>query len=823
MGLQTYHHKRDFSKTPEPRGRKSAADHEPIFVVQKHAASRLHYDLRLELGGVLKSWAVPKGPSLDPGERRLAVHVEDHPLEYASFEGSIPEGEYGGGEVIVWDRGTWSTEGSAAKALKKGKLTFELHGEKLNGGWTLARMGGRQDEDNWLLIKRRDAQAAAEAEDIVEARPESVVSGKTISEKPKRKRARTTPADFKKELESRLAASGAAEEALPREIAPQLATSADAPPQGERWLHELKYDGYRLLTYFDHSKVRLISRNGKDWTKRFAPLAEELRRLPVSTAVLDGEACVLDESGAASFQALQNYFRTKKGALAYYVFDLLHIDGYNVRSLSLEERKELLKKVLGAHRSAKNVVFNDHFVGEGPEFLSAAAKINVEGIVSKRRDSPYRSGRNESWLKVKREMRQEFVVGGYKRLKGGRQVGALLLGYYEDGNLVYAGKVGTGFTDKLRKELFERFASQERKKAPFDKAPKESGAHWVSPKDVVEVTFSEWTGDGRLRAPVYRGLREDKAAKDVSREVSAAAAKPTKVSTVTKGSAEVKGVVLTHADRVLFPEQGVSKRELAEYYLSVADRMLPDLVGRPLTLVRCPRGREKDCFFQKHGNDSVPDSVPRIKIPGDDQPYLTVQRIEDLLALVQISALEIHTWNCRSEQLDKPDRMVFDLDPGPGVTAGAVKDCARLLRDALDHLELKSFLRVSGGKGLHVVVPLLPEKGWDEVKEFSKGLAEAVVRADPASYVATASKAKRKGKIFIDYLRNGWGATSIASYSVRARAGAPIAVPIGWDELTRLRGFDQYNLKNIARRLARLKSDPWQDYEKIKQKLGKLQ
>lgn len=816
MSLASYHHKRDFARTPEPRGKRPPTRGAGEFIIHKHAARRLHYDLRLELGGVLKSWAVPRGPSLDPHERRLAVHVEDHPLEYGEFEGTIPKGEYGGGAVVLWDRGRWYPEGDDPDAAyRSGKLKFRLDGEKVRGGYTLVRMHGRRqgDHDNWLLIKETDDEAAEDGERLVRDRPESVLSGRTIEQvaagAPPKKKAAT-----KKKI-----AKKAKTRELPDKIAPELATLVDALPTGDEWLHEIKFDGYRLLARLERDGVRLITRGDQDWTERLAPIAAALIKIKKikhkHQALIDGELVHLDADGITRFGPLQRALADQKvGRLVFFAFDLLYLDGDDLRPLPLERRKQLLAELLPPEAAPSRVRLSEHIIGNGQQFLARACELGLEGVISKRRDAPYRSARTRDWRKIKCGRRQEVVVGGYTPARSGpRAIGALLVGTFDSqsNQLKYAGKVGTGFDHDEAARLYKLLAARSVPRSPFaGKLPADvARSRFVRPELVVEVRFSEWTEDGRMRHPVYEAVREDKPPRDVRREVAAS----------TPGSAvQVLGVPLTNPRRVLFPGDGITKRDLAEYYEKIAEWIVPHVAGRPLSLVRCPNGAGRPCFFQRHLRHELPPGVETLDLDknGDsdeeDGAYLYVQDARGLVGLAQIGALELHVWGATAAAPDSPDRLVFDLDPGEGVAWDAVKAAARHLRARLGELDLDCFLKTTGGKGLHVVVPLAPgQQSWSQVKRFARAIADELVRADPEHYIAVASKARRRGKIYLDYLRNDRGATSIAPYSPRARPGAPVSVPLRWSELPRLDSSQVYTLKSVGARLAALRSDPWRE------------
>ncbi len=847
MPLKDYHAKRDFRSTPEPKGARAKGRSKRAFVVQKHDASRLHYDFRLALDGVLKSWAVPKGPSVNPADKRLAVAVEDHPLEYADFEGVIPKGQYGAGAVMVWDSGTWSTdEKDPHRAIKKGKLSFTLTGEKLKGGWTLTRMGGRGrdgDVQNWLLIKHDDA-AASKRKDPLEQQPESVASGRSLDEiaeaadakwasdgqsgargqekksgtKGKRsttKGKRTRPGIAPSKV------SKARKAAFPRDLRPQLATLVEHVPSGGKWIHEIKFDGYRLLVFREGDRVQLMTRNGKNWSKRFGPLIAALRELPLESAIIDGEVTILDDAGRSSFQRLQNAIKAQRFAsLAFFAFDLPYCNGYDLTGAPLHERKRLLQRIVPATDEGM-VRFSEHLEGEGEEIYTHACKLELEGIVSKRADSAYAAGRRTpSWVKVKCARRQEFVVIGWTRPAGARKhFGALLLAAHDqDERLHYVGRVGTGFDAAALRDIKQQLDGLERKTCPADTPPPASerrGVRWVKPELVAEVAFAEWTDDGRLRQPSFQGLREDREVANVHVEK----AKP--VNTKGAGRPAVAGVGLSHADRVVYPEQGVTKLDLAQYYARIADWILPHLEDRPLSTVRCPKGRTGQCFYQKHMGDTFSAPVKPVAVAESSgkAQYLSVDSLAGLVTLVQFGVLEIHPWGARTDDLERPDRITFDLDPGEGAAFDHVREGAKRVRALLEEVDLACYLKTTGGKGLHVVVPLTRRADWDDVKEFAAAVAKRIAKDDPDRFVATSNKSKRRGKVYVDYLRNSRGATAVAPFSTRARPGAPVAVPLRWDELNRLDAADAYTVENLAQRITRLKHDPWEGFLKQRQQL----
>jgi bifunctional non-homologous end joining protein LigD len=850
MGLKRYQTKRNFKRTPEPRGTPRTTKTGHSYVIQKHAARRLHYDFRLELNGVLVSWAVPKGPSLDPKEKRLAVHVEDHPVEYGGFEGIIPAGEYGGGTVLLWDRGGWTPDGDPVAGLRKGRLKFTLRGKKLRGGWTLVRMGGRaaeEQKENWLLIKENDAEAASLTErDILEERPESIATGRSMDEiKTARDREWTSREELKKnksvpprtklqakstKREAKRSAvvkldevPGARRSELPQQIQPELATLVSQVPEGDDWLHEIKFDGYRALCRIEGGKAVFLTRRGQDWTSRFGHLSEAAASLPVRQALLDGEVVVLESDGTTNFQSLQNALGGRTNdRLVYFVFDLLHLDGYDTMQVPLLNRKEALAALLKSSKGNGSLRYSDHVLGNGKMLLRKACQLALEGVISKQANGAYRPGRGRDWLKTKCLQSQEFVIGGFTEPSGSREgLGSLLLGVHDEGGaLIYAGRVGTGFTDESLRQLRAGLSALEQKSSPFPNPPRGAiprRVHWVKPNLVAEVEFIGWTNDGRLRHPSFQGLREDKSAREVVREKAVPIPVSKKASSKKESSGdrvEIAGVNLTHPDRVLFPPDGITKRELALYYEEMADWILPHLAGRPLTLVRCPEGYDKECFYQKNATETLAKEIRRVSIREEKETktYVAVDSLQGLISLVQMGVLELHTWGSHSDQVERPDRMIFDLDPDPSVEWEEVVRSAREVRALLIDLGFGPFLKTTGGKGLHVVVPLARKHDWMEVKEFSRAVAESFARQHPDRYTATASKLKRKGKIYIDYLRNGRGATAIAAYSTRARAGATVSVPLRWEELSPEIRSDQFTIRTLPRRMARLRRDPWDGY-----------
>ena len=844
MALETYRRKRNFRSTPEPRGKITPNGKNLSFVVQKHAARRLHYDFRLEIGGVLASWAIPKGPSLDPKERRLAVHVEDHPLEYGKFEGTIPKGHYGAGSVELWDRGTWIPSGNPRAGLQQGKLKFHLNGKRLSGGWSLVRMGGGSQErgkDNWLLIKERD-ESAADNGRVVE-RKKRVATTRSI----RGSRTKNLPVDGRKThrrgsrqvVRVEPSFDKAEKAALPSFVRPQLATLVDTVPQGEEWLHEIKFDGYRVLCRIKNRHVSFLTRAGNDWTRQFSFLIEPVAALPLRQGLLDGEIVALRDDGTTDFQLLQNSLKgAREATIVYFVFDLLHLDGYNLMNTPLLSRKETLAKLLGAKTRSNNDVpvrYSEHWINQGDELFQEACRRSLEGIISKRSDQLYRSGRGRDWLKVKCIKSQEFVICGYTDPAGSRTgLGALLLGVYDDGKLRYAGRVGTGFTSQTLKDLKSRLSAIGRKRSPLSEpltGASTRGVHWVKPQLVAEVAFTGWTEDGLLRHPSFQGLREDKPANQIRRENALPAARVARTGSSSVAAAadsktesnQIASVKLSHPDRVLYPEQGITKHELAEYYEKISDWILPHVSGRPLTLVRCPEGHRKQCFYQRNAEDGIPAEIRRLRIREGQsmKNCLVIDSLAGLIALVQMGVLEIHTWGSREGHIEQPDRLTFDLDPDPSLAWKTLHQAADEVRDRLSTLGLGAFVKTTGGKGLHIVAPITPKHDWNQVKAFSKAFAESMVDDSPNLYVATMSKTKRAGKIFIDYLRNGRTATAVCAYSTRARTGAPVSLPLRWDELTSDLRSDHFNIRNVPQRLARLRQDPWHDYEAARRPITK--
>ncbi|MDB5681967.1 MAG: ATP-dependent ligase [Sphingomonas bacterium] len=781
--LSTYNAKRDFAKTAEPKGTLEPG-HGNRFMVQKHDATRLHWDLRLEVDGVMKSWAVTRGPSLNPDDKRLAVQTEDHPLSYSDFEGTIPQGEYGGGTVMLWDDGTWApVPGKSAKDLKKGHLHFILDGERLKGEWLLIRLKprGKERNVNWLL-RKIDDEFAGGSDDLVEGAVTSVKTGRTMADIANAKKAKELASWTKLRERAkypRLAKPPAKKIAkgkatMPQFREPQLCTLVDSVPTGSGWIHEVKYDGYRALIAVGGGKAKVFTRSGLDWSDKFPGIAEAAASLPVGSALIDGEI-VAFKAGKPDFSTLKDAI-SNNGDMTLFAFDLLELDGERLDKLPNVQRKDRLRPLLdGADRRLQ---FAEHIVGEGEKLFHTMCREGYEGIVSKRADATYAGKRTQNWLKIKCLLRQEFVIVGWTESDKSRGFRALLLGVNEDGKLRYSGKVGTGFTQDLMNDLrgqLDRLA----RKSPTVEAPRAAtrGAHWVTPKLVAEIAYTEVTPDGVLRHPSFLGLRGDKEADEVVEEKPKPAPKRS------------PNITITHPDRLIFPDSTVTKGDLAAFYDALAPVILPFAANRPISLVRCPQGRGKHCFFQKHDAGSFGDHVKQVPIKekdGSTQPYLYVDDADGLLTCVQMGTIEFHGWGSSVADVEKPDRLVFDLDPDEGLGFEAVKKAAADLKGHLVEIGLVSFAMLSGGKGVHVVVPLTPDAEWPGVKDFADRFCRALAQAEPDRFVATMSKAKRKGKIFLDWLRNQRGATAVMPYTARARSGAPVAVPVTWTELTDL-------------------------------------
>ncbi len=835
--LAEYNRRRDFGKTPEPpgspagkvvhgkRGDRPSTNSGGAFIVQKHEATRLHWDFRLEADGVLKSWAVTKGPSPDPEIKRLAVRTEDHPLSYAEFEGIIPQGEYGGGNVMLWDKGAWEpVEGKSWKDLEKGHLHFVLHGERMKGEWLLIRLKKKPGEkrENWLLRKLAD-EYAEPGDSLVEQVLTSVLTGRTMAEIAGDKEGEFSLSGksdraFKAQMaraakrnaqvgRKRPPARGKSA-ALPRFREPQLATLVDDVPAGNGWMHEIKFDGYRALVACAGEKVKVYTRKGLDWSDKFGPLVESFRALDLPSCLIDGEIVAYDKQGNPDFSSLQQVLKRGHGSqkagdrLAFHAFDLLDLNGEDLTKQPNIERKERLEALLAAAEPPIHVA--DHLIGAGEKLYRAMCGAGQEGIVSKKIDAKYAIGkRTRAWVKVKCTLRQEFVVIGWKKSSArGRPFSSILLAQHEGGELVYKGNVGTGFNQDSLHELAGKFAQLERKTPPAEVGRSESrGVTWLTPKLVAEIAFGEFTAEGNVRHGSFLGLRGDKKADEVKPEVPGEAPED-------DPAAQVK---ISNRERVIFPESGQTKGALADYYAAVAPLMLPWAADRPVSLVRCPQGRARKCFFQKHDSGSFGPFVHHVPIAekrGNVEDYLYVEDAAGLLACVQMGTIEFHGWGSRASDVEAPDRMVFDLDPDEGLGFEEVKRAARDIHRKLADIGLASFAMLSGGKGVHVVAPLTPGHSWDAHKDFSKRFAEALSLAEPDRFVATMSKARRKGKIFVDYLRNQRGATAVLPYSARTRAGAPVAAPIAWGELKDFKDAHPWSIGDVRQLIDRAQGKP---------------
>lgn len=805
--LHEYNEKRNFEKTIEPEGNAAEPEEHLKFVVQHHAARSDHYDLRLEWDGALLSWAVPKGPSYVTRDKRLAVQVEDHPLEYRNFEGTIPKGEYGGGVVMLWDEGYWEPQVDVEEGLSSGSLKFVLKGIRLKGKWALVRLKPKTSDakNNWLLLKEKDNYAK-----IIDDIPEfttSIRTGRTMAEIEKGESEKVIRNPF-------------------HEVDVQLAKLASVVPEGEDWLYELKYDGYRILAYLEGNNVRLITRNGNDYTKRFSDIAYSLIDWAAGRAmILDGEMVITDTEGKSDFQALQNYMKNPKGKnLTYIVFDLLALDGRDFRGQPLIQRKETLEALM--KDSPKNLGYSQHIEGKGKEFFHAACQANLEGILGKKADSVYSGTRNGDWIKLKCDKRQEFVIGGYtlsdKKTSG---VSSILLGIYEGEELVYAGRAGTGFTQRTMKELEERFQNLKRKEAPFKGAPeprKNEEIIWLEPELVAEIKFAEWTAENLLRQGSFKGLRRDKDSRDIKRELPEEEQLQENVleesMNMSGNSMLIAGIKITNPDKVIYENPEITKADVVRYYATVSERMLPYVSNRILSIVRCPKGISQSCFFKKHpspGNKAMI-TMPIMNSRGETEDYFYIENASGLIYEAQMGTLEFHTWGSRTDNLEKPDIMVFDLDPDEGMDLERVRQGVKDVKSILEQLSLKSYLKTSGGKGYHVVVPFMPTVDWEIFHEFARRIAQVMEQKWPDRYTSNVRKANRKNKIFIDWIRNGRGATSIVPYSIRARNGARVSMPITWEELDTV-APDGVSMTDALSRIDG--NDPWEDFFKINQQL----
>ncbi len=908
--LARYRSMRDFKVTAEPSGDAKLTPPDLPFVIQKHAATRLHYDFRLGWHGVLKSWACAKGPSYNVHDKRLAVEVEDHPMEYGGFEGIIPRGQYGGGTVMVWDQGTWTPHVDVDEGLRKGNLKFALNGTKMHGNWALVRMGGKaahEGKPNWLLIKEHDELERPEgAPAITEEAPDSAVTGRSLEQiaeaethvwnsketagtgqawyrqraheadavaRPKGSPATTRTASSAESAKTTAKAGTQAvdqsiatlwKEKLPEFITPQLASEGEATPTGTSWVHELKLDGYRVQARKHGNTVQLLTRTGLDWTHRMKPVAEALQQVAADTALLDGEVVVLDDTGVSSFARLQASFeKGESHPMTYFAFDLLHLNGHSTRDLPLLERKRLLHGLLpadGYSSGSGEVRFGEHLEGDGAMIFHQACALHAEGTISKKTEATYTSGRGHAWVKSKCLHEQEFVVGGFTDLSNGtRGIGALLLGYYDEkGSLMYAGRTGTGFNARIHSMLRDKLEALQQVACPFSKIPNEAkrGAHWVQPQTVVQVRFATWTGENQLRQAAYLGLREDKPAVEVRKEDAApkpkrakgaapgeegssvgkaakSATMPKKPEIASKQSLPVTPtktlpvppVRLTHPQKVVDTESGVTKEQLAAYLWAVSPQMLPHIANRPLSLVRCPDGSAKPCFYQKHVNHMLPAGVGSVMVSdkkgGTPEPYITLNSAESLAGLAQMSVLEIHPWGSSNADLEHPNRIVIDLDPDESLPWSQVAESALEVRARLKKLGIESFVKTTGGKGLHIVFPLVPQYDFATMKAWAHGIAMAMEKDNPRLYLSKMTKAARVGKIYVDYLRNERGATAVAPFSMRSRPGLPVSVTLDWKELAEPER-PNFRINNFSSEWQhRLKRDPWKKMNGLQQELSR--
>jgi bifunctional non-homologous end joining protein LigD len=796
-GLDPYRAKRRFGETPEPAGALGASD-APMFVIQKHHARRLHYDLRLEMGGTLKSWAVPEGPCLDPKVRRFAKLVEDHPIEYGSFEGRIPAGNYGAGTVIIWDHGTYVTLKDPEQGLADGEIKFRLAGDKLSGGWTLVRL--KDDPTNWLLIKERDPSARPLADyDVLVEEPDSVVTGKPVDEPPPEPRRivrRKAPGKI----------AGAVEAPLPTKWRPQLAATAEQAPRGKGWIHEIKYDGYRTLVFFDSSqagagKVRLITRNGHDWTNRYSALAKAFEKLPCKNAILDGEVVVQDPRGITSLNLLEHALSEGDShSMTYFAFDLCYLDGHDLSAARLIDRKEALEALVGPLVDGRSPIqISDHIDGDGDALFAQASRMGLEGIVSKKADARYVQARSATWVKVKRVDVATFAVIGFLSNMP-RNASSLILAEERNGELVYACRVGSGIGEAKARELYATLSKAPRAD-PVTPTPKTPGAQWVEPLWNAEIGFRSRSVNDSPRAPVLFGIAPRTATPKTR------AVKPKLV-----GDRELAAIHLTNPQRE-FVGTGVTKLDLALYYARVGDWLLPEVLRRPVTVIRCPSGDLTDLFYQRHTFNGLPAGVETVELSDEEGrgAFISITDAKGYLGLTQFGAVEFHLWGCHIDDPEHPDRLVMDLDPDESLPWARVCDGAEILRDRLQAMGLRPFLRTTGGKGLHLVTALSGGHDWPTVKGFAEALARAMAADTPGLFTAVSSKDRRKGRIYLDYLRNARGASAVASYSLRARPGFPVATPIDWSELRKLSGGDAFNRLTVVRRLESLAADPWDE------------
>lgn len=835
--LKKYNEKRDFGITAEPEGKAGKRAKSNLrFVIQLHEATRTHYDFRLEWDGVMKSWAVTKGPSFDPADKRLAVRTEDHPMDYNDFEGVIPAKQYGAGPVMIWDEGIWTPEDDPAKMEKKGRINFTIEGSRIKGQWHLVRMHTPDKRENWLLIKSKDEFALdkIKSADFLKHENTSIITGRTMDDirnagltKRNNKALKSASAESIPKSKKKTSKPTLSLDTLLKWYeGPELATLVDQQPDGNTWVHEIKYDGYRLMAFVSDKKIILRTRGGKDWTHKFEPLAKAIATLHVENAVLDLEACVLDQNGRTDFGALQAALSNDEAEkIEGWIFDLLHFNGEDLRKEPLIDRKELLEKFL---RKAKGPIhYSEHFES-APDLLERACKIGAEGLVSKKKDSFYFGRRTKDWVKSKCGLEQEFVIGGFMPAKDyEKAIGALLLGFYKNKKFTYAGKVGTGFSQKLAKEIYQKLIALKTDKSPFpNKVPRGIREYiYVKPEKLCEISFMEWTPDSRIRHASFKGLREDKNPKAVVEEIPQPMEEVTQnIKQRRKVNAEkvsFNGVTISHPDRIVYPDTTITKGDVAEYYAKVAALMLPFIDGRLISLLRCTDGIDGECFFQRNPMKGMGSSIKSKTVTHkvNKHEYLYVEDEEGILQLVQMGTMEFHAWQSTLKDKGKPDQIIFDLDPDEGVPFEAVKLAAEDIRNRLKKIGLVSFPRLSGGKGVHVVAPIEPDHDWDEVKEFAREFSENMAREVPDAYVANMSKKKRAGKIFIDFFRNDFSSTAIVPFSLRARAGAPIAWPVTWIELKKYNQANGITLKNIDVKLLKNAEKISVEFLKVSQKL----
>lgn len=808
--LRSYRGKRDFSKTTEPAGG-AVASGSTRFVVHKHSATADHYDLRLEHDGVLLSWAVPRGPSLNPADKRLAVHTEDHPIEYIDFEGVIPEGEYGGGPMIVWDTGDWAPMEDVDAGLRKGGFKFRLWGEKLKGGWMLTKLKGRpgdNDKDNWLLFKEHDPAADTET-DILTERPESVRSGLTTEQL--LEAAKPKPVKLLKAA----SVDGAVKAPPPGQVEPQLAASATEPPQetkAAQWVHEIKFDGYRTIAHVIDGKVQLITRSGIDWTKRYGDLPKEFAELPVKQAIIDGEIVVLDEKGISRFSALQDALSEGAGSkLHFYAFDLLYFDGYDLRGAKLIDRKQLLSQMLGGHVSGRSAIqLSDHVEGNGDALYERASELGLEGIVSKRTNAAYQSGRTSTWVKVKAKPVGDFVIAGYTVSAAAEGLASLALAEFVDGELEYRGKCGTGFDAAMLSQLHRRLEPLQDPALKLEGAPKD--IIWVQPVLRCKVHYANRTSDNLLRHSVFKGLLEA--------ELTVSEAPRQRLIT----DADLASISITNPTRRLFGKSGPTKLDIAVYYAAVGDFMLPHLFNRPVSLFRCPTGLPKDCFFQRHAFKGMPASINVFETQNsdeEDKTYLTIEDAKGYLALAQFGVVEFHAWGSHLTHLDKPDRVTFDLDPGEGIEFREVVEAAVHIKGELEAMGLVPFVKTSGGKGLHVVLPINPKQTWKQVHAVTGEMAAALAKTAPDTFVTVIGERNRKRRILIDIHRNARSATAVSAYSLRARTNMPASTPLDWRDLESIDAPVDLNYSTLPGLLT-TSGDPWAEINEFARDLPAL-